>query len=294
MMARAHMVRECPVEGAIFGSLIGMILPLGGALVSLIEAHFDESIGEIPRRMLCIAGYLLTDRAARRLTREWCAVLKEYGLPYFRMSACAHGNYPFDKLSIADRIAVEKRLIEIIKRRTLRGFAAIIDLEEFEQYMPQHELIGSAYTFCAHVIIGGIANWVDQSKYVGDIAYVFESGHASQGEADKIMQKIFNHPELKSGQRYASHTFIDKAKSPPTQAADLLSWQTYTEFRRRHEGLRLPRKDFVSLIRPAQDWAVQINKEKMSELATKWALGDDSLLRLHRGDGRLGSRRGAP
>jgi hypothetical protein len=38
--------------------------------MGLIEAHFDESAGSKARRTFCLAGYLLTDRMARRLTRE--------------------------------------------------------------------------------------------------------------------------------------------------------------------------------------------------------------------------------
>ena len=271
------------VEGEVFASLVRVFLPLGGNIVALIEAHFDESIGSKPRRVLCIAGYVITDRGARRLTREWCNALKQYDLPYFRMSACAHGNYPFDKLSMAQRISVEKRIIAITRARTIKGFAAIIDLEEFEQYMPKHELIGGPYTFCTHVVIGGIAHWVAQSKFEGDIAYVFEAGHESEAEAGRIMHKIFTNPDLKSGQRYASHAFVDKAKSPPTQAADLLAWHTYTEFRHRLEG-KPRRKDFASLLRPHTDWAVRIDKDRMIELSAKWALGDNSLVRLHLGD----------
>lgn len=267
----------------VIASLVGTYLPLGGNIVALIEAHFDESIGEKPRRVICIAGYLMTDRLARRLTREWFSVLREYELPYFRMSACAHGNPPFDRLSRDQRIAVETKIIEITRRRTIKGFAVIMETDEFEQRMPKHELIGSPYTFCAHVIIGGIAGWVAQSHFQGDIAYVFEAGHRSQGEAGKIMQKIFTNPVLKSGQRYASHAFVDKAMSPPTQAADLLAWHTYTDFRHRIEG-KPRRKDFTALLRPEIDWAVLVDKAKMDELATKWAGGDDSLVRLHLGD----------
>jgi hypothetical protein len=152
-MSRRHL----PADGAVFESLIGALLPVGGSIMALVEAHFDESTGERGGGVLCIAGYLLTDRMARHLTREWCAVLQQYDLPYFRMSACAHGNKPFDRLSPDQRIAVENAMIAVTKRRTILGMAVSVDLDEYEQFMPKHELIGSAYTFCAHVIIGGSA-----------------------------------------------------------------------------------------------------------------------------------------
>lgn len=262
--------------------LIGTLLPNGGRIVSLVEAHFDESIGEKGRNLLAVAGYLFTDRMARRLTREWAAVLRPHGIPYFRMSACAHRNKPFDGVSRDDCIAIETSMIEIVKRRAIQGFAVIVDLDEYEHFMPRHELIGSAYTFCAHVVIGGIAHWIERTGYKGEVAYMFEAGHRSQSEANKIMGKIFDDPRLRESQRYRTHAFVDKAKSPPTQAADMLAWHTYTDQRRQFE--RLPRrKDFAALLRP-RDQAVHVTRERMSNLAEKWFNGESSLARLHLGD----------
>jgi len=58
--------------------------------------------------------------------------------------------------------------------------------------MLKHPLIGTAYTFCSHVSIGGVAHWVETNGYSGDIAYLFEAGHVSQREANDIMRKIFS------------------------------------------------------------------------------------------------------
>lgn len=238
--------------------------------MALVEGFFDESYGEPEgRKILCLAGYLMTDRSARRLTREWSAVLREYGLPYFRMSACAHGNEPFDRLSKADRIAVETKMIGLIKRRTIKGMAVTIDIGEFERLMPRSpEVIGGAYTFLANVIIGGVVHWVRTTNYVGDMAYFFESGHASQGEAQRIMDRVFRDKPLKEATRYSAHAFLDKEKSPPTQAADLLAWQWYTDIRHRIEhGKR--RKDCAALLEHPHQ-VVHVSADKMIELSTKW------------------------
>jgi len=65
-----------------------------------------------------------------------------------------------------------------------------------------------------------------------------------------------------------------------------------TDFRHRAEG-KPRRKDFAALLRPRIDFAVRIDKAKMTELATKWAKGDDSLVRLHLGDKELTGAPGA-
>jgi len=50
----------------------------------------------------------------------------------------------------------QKNMIEIIKRLTINVMAISVDIDEYEEYMLKHNLIGSAYTFCAHVVIAGL------------------------------------------------------------------------------------------------------------------------------------------
>jgi hypothetical protein len=98
------------------------------------------------------------------------------------------------------------------------------------------------------------------------------------------MHRIFREPAVKSSQRYISHVFADKAKSPATQAADFLSWHTYTDLRRQNED-KPRRKDFAALLR-SKDQAVRVTRERMAELSAKWFAGNDSLARLHLGNQR--------
>jgi hypothetical protein len=63
------------------------------------------------------------------------------------------------------------------------------------------------------------------------------------------MDRIFGDPHLKEVYGYAAHAFVDKVKSRPCQAADLLAWQWFTDTKRRVQGTRPnPRKDLVSLV----------------------------------------------
>jgi hypothetical protein len=120
---------------------------------------------------------------------------------------------------------------------------------EFEAIMPRIAEVGSAYTFCAHVCLTGVQWWANTSNYFGDIAYFFESGHRSQSEANVIMERIFNIPDLRRKHRYVSHTFADKQKVRPLQAADLLAWQWHTDFKRRKVAVKKePRRDLYALV----------------------------------------------
>ena len=61
------------------------------------------------------------------------------------------------------------------------------------------------------------------------------------------MQRIFNDKKLKKKYRYSAHGFVDKLACRPCQAADLLAWQSLTDFKR---DIGKPRRlDYVSLLK---------------------------------------------
>ena len=106
--------------------LLWALAPNRNDLVALLQTYFDESHG--PDGLMCVAGYVFTKSRAMTFDRLWRRdVLKKYGLPYFRMSSCAHGNEPFDKLGKAKCVDAEKQAISIIHETALRGVAATVD-----------------------------------------------------------------------------------------------------------------------------------------------------------------------
>lgn len=111
------------------------------------------------------------------------------------------------------------------------------------------EITGSAYSFCVHTCLTAVKSWADQINYVGGIDYVFESGHRSQPEANGIMKRLFQQPQLRASHRYASHIFADKRRVRPLQPADLIAWQWHTDQKRRMAGKQLaPRRDCFDLM----------------------------------------------
>lgn len=243
----------------VWNAIADELLPNGG-LIMLVNAYFDESIGSVkmvhPRDgsrlvigTICIAGYLVKAEQAKRLSEEWQAILDKFGLPYFHMVDCAHGNDVFAALDKRDRIQVAARMIGIIKRRTMRGIGISLNVNQFTALMPpDHPLIKTPYTLCARGLLDGVQEWIEANNYTGDVAYFFEAGHASQPEANRLMQVVFGDPKLRKALRYAGHSFVPKEQSAGVQAADLLAWQFHTETRRQIERAdRPPRKDFESL-----------------------------------------------
>ena len=237
------------------------------------------------RPLLCVAGYLIDSGHTKRLAREWRRILTDYDLPYFRMSACAHGNHPFHNLTLDQRIEVGKRAISCIKAHTIMGLAVSLDTAEFQKLAPDHHLIGSPYTFCVHCVIGGVERWAQETEFNGKIAYFFEAGHRSQSEAHAIMGKMFQQPDLRNASRYSSHSFVQKNDSAAVQAADLLAWQWYTD--RRHEIEGRPRRKDISDLLEHPHWTLHVGPDKLELLAATWdneLSPEEALVRLQLGD----------
>jgi hypothetical protein len=232
-----------------FQRLLEIILPSGGYLSLMMEAYFDESGTHDGSPVLCVGGFVIDSSSARELDQKWGEMLLQYGLPFFHMTDCAGGYPPFDQLSKQGCIDVATDAIQLIRKLISGGIMTSIYPSDFKDYAPDHEWIGSAYSFCVHICLTGVQNWANRRGCVDDFAYIFEAGHASQSESNRIMNKIFSSPQLRQRQRYVSHTFADKMKVKLLQAADLITWHWYTENKRKLEGVRRNmRKDTTALM----------------------------------------------
>ncbi len=249
------------------------MIPRGGFVVIQAEAHFDESGTHEGSPIFCLAGYIIEKSQVSEMVREWNDVLNWSELPrplkYFRMSECAPGNGEFAGIDKSLRTQVETRMIGIIKRRTVTGLAVSMNEADYNRIMPLDKTVaGRAYTFCSNVVLAGVRSWVeaqDRHQHVEGMAYFFESGHASQTEADWVMHTLFKSPRAREAHRYVGHAFVPKVGNPGVQAADLLSWQWYTDRKHELEG-RPRRKDCASLLEHPHETR-HLDAEKIAGLA---------------------------
>ena len=222
----------------------------GGNIFVPLAVYFDESGSHAGSHALCVAGYLFRPDHAVVFIERWASRLGKHGLPYFRMSQCAHGNGPFARLCLQERIDLVKDLIALINQFASAGFAVTLSEQEYGGPMREiHPLgkEGGPYSFGVYGCLDGVCEFVERTGYKGEIEYFFESGHRDQSEAKRLMDKVFNNPLSRHLFRYASHAFVDKARCPQVQAADLLAWQWYKDKRNLIEG-RPRRKDCEALL----------------------------------------------
>ena len=246
-------------------------------MVTLAEVYIDESGSHGGSPVLCLAGYVFKTGQARLLTRKWQRILNAHGLAYFRMSDCAHGNGPFAGMDKSHRAAIASEMIELIKLRATYGFAVTVNEQEYRSIIPANDVaVGGPYSFCIRVCMIAIWSWAQKNGFRGDFAYFLESGHRNQGEANSILSRVFDAPQLREKYRPAGHGFYDKHKVLPLQAADLLAWQWFTDSKRRLKGATVPRKDCQALLsgQPCHTihWTPVMLKGFLPHLTGEWSL----------------------
>jgi hypothetical protein len=238
-------------------------------LVAFLECYFDESGSHDGSPVLTVAGYVFEQDRCRRLDLAWKQLLADYRLPFFHMVDCAHNVWPFDHLSRDECIEAEKAAIRLISEHALLGVAVAANEREYQSWFYPEKRIGGVYSFCCWQILAGIKAWLERNNFQGDVAYFFEAGHDSQGEANALMTRIFNNPSLRSGYRYAAHAFVDKEKVRPVQTADILAWQWATHMKRVLKNNHKMRADFLALVAKPQHELFIANRKTLGTLIAR-------------------------
>jgi hypothetical protein len=237
--------------------------------VPLLEAYFDETGTHDGSPIFAIAGYVYETEAARRLDICWKGALDDFELPYFRMSACAHGHPPFDKLSRSERIDAATRMIDLVRVHMTFGVAISVNEQDFHSWAPANRPFDSAYTFCCWIAINAIRQLNGNNGFSGDIAYFFEAGCQDQGNLDAFMKNIARDQRLKEHYYYAGHSFVPKEKVRPVQSADILVWHHANQFKRWENSERLEnklRKDFKALVSEGSYKALNVRRHMLESL----------------------------
>jgi hypothetical protein len=212
-------------------SFLSGVLPNGEGLVMVLRLYADESIDDATG-IFRVAGYLMTHRQWKSLDRKISNALGT--LLWFHMNEGDHKKHPH----------IYKKLLNIITpKAVLAGFSVSVNKKEYDTLLsersgkqPLKYWMGSSYAFLVQSAMSLCGIWCREQSLTDEwIAYFFEAGHPSQGDADAFV-KLFDKKQYKAHAvqaRYASHTFL--AKEGPLSKAlipcDILAWHL-TNWRR--------------------------------------------------------------
>lgn len=159
-----------------------------------LAGYFDESMANEPLPMTCVAGYIFEPDPYIEFDNAMNEMLCDYGLEYFRASECfgSFGQFKkYGKRSPEPEI-IERKVIALIRQYAILGVGAAASEAKFRLLLPllHEEIMGGIYSMLCQWCLAEIIRWSKRNDFTGDMAYFFESGCASQSDANRDLQKI--------------------------------------------------------------------------------------------------------
>lgn len=262
-------------EPSLFEKLLRVCLPKGGFVVSFAQVFLDESGTHDDTPVLCVAGYIFTEKNAVKFNAEMLPVYKRFGIEYYHTNEVLGGKFKkggkghFDHLTDKDRDKLSRIMIKSIKRRAVFGFAATVKKDEYAAAVKGHSTMPTAYGFCIFQAFIHVRKWIEKTGFDGDIAYILEDGADDKGDATTFLRKeVLSTEKKRKIYCYKSFTLMDKKCGPTINAPDVLSYHWWRYHHNRING-KEPRKDLLALVEgdkcKVADWASS-NMQELREV----------------------------
>ena len=200
----------------------------------MLKLFADESINDESSLMI-MSGYLMTEDQSAAL--DEAVQVARGDLPYFHMKEGHARKYP----------ATYQRLVRLTSPNSvICGISCSLYIQEHE-FLMRHKSngqkltywMGKPYTYLLGQVMALCSEQVSHTKYRDEsIAYVFEKGHANEGDANTFWGQLSDPKRAgnKKHYRYASHSFVDGKGSLGSvlQLCDILAWN-FTKFHRQRK-----------------------------------------------------------
>jgi len=101
----------------------------------MIQTFCDETSNA---EVYCVGGYLFKPENVSRFEDQWDEImlpLKSRGINAFHASDCAIGENEFANLSLAERMALMRDLIDLIHATAEVGYIAEVQHEDYRQWI---------------------------------------------------------------------------------------------------------------------------------------------------------------
>ncbi len=241
-------------------------VPAEKQLVYIYTAYLDESGTHDGAESLAVAGFLSVANSWVDFSARWQLALNDFGLDYFHMSDFANRVGPYATWNEQERRARLTRLLGIISNSTVASVATCLSVPEVEEIFSARAkaMCGGAYGLAAIATFMSAADVVSADESIdGTINYVFESGARGAGQIAAVYNANVRDPVQKDQYRLGSLRFDDKRMFLPLQAADILAYEVYKNWRREraarekieHEKAE-PRFPLVALAAQPHHWGM--------------------------------------
>ena len=237
--------------------------------MAVLEAYFDES--ERSNGLLCVAAYVFTQKRARSFADQWPSI---FGGRTFHMTDLAHRRGEFSDISDADRDRMIRDAVSLVAKKFTLGRAVSCNVNEADRILPRTiRGFNHVYSILCSICARSVGHWVNENCSPRDsVAYIFEAGHAHQGEASEWINEAREEDVTGEQYRYRSHAFVPKSDSVLLQAADLLAWEYAKYLDETYlRNIRNPRGSIAALVnsRPQRYDARHYDEAGLRDIAEK-------------------------
>jgi hypothetical protein len=187
---------------------------------------------------------------ARKFEHEWRSVFADYGGNCHWVDLI-HRREMFE--GVGDRRDdLIKRAIPILGDRIECGVIAACNIRDAAEFALDTDGYRTAYGLCCWRAMDLMCSWYRERGRKQRIQYVFESGHAHEAEARRILQDIGSDPILLKDYFFSGSSFVRKSECLLLQAPDALAWEAVkfkleTVDRLKTPGVRSPRGSWKAL-----------------------------------------------
>lgn len=233
------------------------------------SAYFDDSGTDAANTAMVVAGFVADIDQWGKFNEEWNEVLCSYGGGSFHAKVfddARRGHGPYSKWQDSKRRQFFERLLGIIIRRTERSIGTVLQKPAYEAVIqPIAQLngyFGTPYVFCCFNCLHQTREWRAQYHPDVPVRYVFDEGHANQGQLTNAANMLKKHDRF-----MVDLTTDDDRKLAPLQAADLLAFELCSEARRQtNDFQRDSRYALQRLDEHPHDW-MNVSEEKLKRAA---------------------------
>lgn len=187
----------------------------------MFTAYFDDSghpAGSGPE--LVVGGYISSASRWLAFEDEWSAVLSDFAVTAFHMRefSANQGEFQSWKGNEGRRVAFLRRLIKVVKKRTLASISSAILMNEYREIDRTYELssVMTPYALCSSNSEYKSRVWMKEHGYsVDQLKFVFEDGSKDKGMFVELARKL----------ALPIPIFEPKNKFRALEAADFISWE---------------------------------------------------------------------
>ena len=223
----------------------------------MLKAYFDDSGTHNGSAVIAVGGFVAKAEEWDVFEREWSEMLEVEEIGWFHMTDCEGQYGEFSGWSKEQCVALIKKVVGILKKHPLHGFAAGMLVQDKKSTLPIQAL-DMCFMQC-------IAALLYRAKQLGERVEIFMDAHP--GRKKHLLQylrficKIDRH-----SQRVP---VVDKVRSvrtrehSPLQGADLLAYEMYKEVLNSHTAKesRPIRKSMLSLMESQRLFCVQLGPD---------------------------------